>query len=64
MALDVAPTSINQNLPNLHSLFHLQSMLISFCFSNFIYFSTESPIISDYDFNILKIKVWYTISIL
>lgn len=55
MGLESVPTSINLDLPNLHSLLNLQSVLISFWFSNFIYFCTESPIISDYNFNILKL---------
>jgi len=55
MGLEAVPTSINHNLPNLHSLFNLQSMSISFWFSNFIYFCIESPIIPDYNFNVLKL---------
>lgn len=62
MDLETVPTSINQDLRNLHSLFNLQSMLISFWFSNFIYFCIESPIISDYNFKVLKL-MWYTIYI-
>lgn len=33
-------------------------MLISFWFSNFIYFCIDSPIISDYDFKILKLMLY------